>query len=447
MPYRFGSTTLTRVVCARVAVTARNRVGQTSEGWGETPLSVGWVWPEGNNTYADRENALQEFVRLLAGAVAGFDACGHALELGHDFQTQVLPRLTAGFNAGRGEAPLPHLAALVCLSPFDLAVHDVFGRLAQKPVYETYNGNWLNRDLAAYLRPVGGFPADFRQRYPGDYLERPAPRSIPAWHAVGAGDPLDASELTGREPQDGHPVTLENWIEQDGLTCLKIKLSGTSIDRDLARIENVARIGLARGVRWLCCDFNCTVQDPAYVVEILGRLRRDSPAVYHAILYIEQPFPRDLDAHPIDVRPIARLKAIFLDESAHDWRMVRRGLELGWTGVALKTCKTQTGALLSLAWGRVHGMGIMVQDLTNPMLAQITHLLLGAHAGTVMGVETNSMQFYPAISAPEARVHPGMFRRRGGCVSIASAAGPGFGYRIDEIVRDLGAPALTLGDS
>ena len=40
----------------------------------------------------------------------------------------------------------------------------------------------------------------------------------------------------------------------------------------------------------------------------------------------------------------------------------------------------------------------MVQDLTNPMLAQIPHVLLGAHAGTIMGVESNGMQFYPEAS-------------------------------------------------
>ena len=114
---------------------------------------------------------------------------------------------------------------------------------------------------------------------------------------------------------------------------------------------------------------------------------------------------------------------------------------LGWTGVALKTCKTQTGALLSLCWARAHGMTLMVQDLTNPMLAQISHVLLAAHAGTIMGVESNGMQFYPHASRPEAVVHPGLYRRRGGRLDLASISGPGFGYRLAEIERTLPAPA------
>ena len=107
------------------------------------------------------------------------------------------------------------------------------------------------------------------------------------------------------------------------------------------------------------------------------------------------------------MRSVSARKPLFLDESAHDWRFVRLGRELGWTGVALKTCKTLTGALLSLCWARAHGMTLMVQDLTNPMFAQIPHVLLAAHAGTIMGVESNAMQFYPDASLPEAQVHPG----------------------------------------
>ncbi|MCC6235532.1 MAG: hypothetical protein IT580_23050, partial [Verrucomicrobiales bacterium] len=116
------------------------------------------------------------------------------------------------------------------------------------------------------------------------------------------------------------------------------------------------------------------------------------------------------------------------------------GRQLGWTGVALKTCKTQSGALLSLAWARAHGMELMVQDLTNPMLAQIPHLLLAAHAGTIMGVETNAMQFYPEASRPEAVVHPGCYVRRGGHVDLSTVAGPGFGYGAAADARTLPAP-------
>ncbi|NQT02864.1 MAG: hypothetical protein HQ580_12620, partial [Planctomycetes bacterium] len=137
-------------------------------------------------------------------------------------------------------------------------------------------------------------------------------------------------------------------------------------------------------------------------------------------------------------------KPLFMDESAHNWKIVRLGRKLGWTGVALKTCKTQTGALLSLCWAKAHGMTLMVQDLTNPMLAQIPHVRLAAHAGTIMGVETNAMQFYPAASAPEEKTHPGLYRRHNGQVDLSTINGPGFGYRLDEIKRDLPHSAASF---
>ena len=90
-------------------------------------------------------------------------------------------------------------------------------------------------------------------------------------------------------------------------------------------------------------------------------------------------------------------------------------------------------------------MTLMVQDLTNPMLAQIPHLLLAAHTGTIMGVETNSMQFYPEASQAEAVVHRGLYRRRAGSVDLSSISGAGFGYRLSEMKRVLPAPAACLG--
>ena len=90
-------------------------------------------------------------------------------------------------------------------------------------------------------------------------------------------------------------------------------------------------------------------------------------------------------------------------------------------------------------------MQLMVQDLTNPMLAQIPHVQLAAHVGTIMGVETNAMQFYPDVSQPEAAVHPDLYQRRNGNVDLSSIRGTGFGYRLAEIKRDLPAPVATSG--
>lgn len=437
VPLKFGPETLTSVICARVAMTVTDGQGKRAQGWGETPLSVQWTWPSALS-YQDRCDAMQDFCRKLAEAWIAVADEGHPIELGHRFIESILPNLLSDANARRGDGaePMPWLAALVCSSAFDIALHDAYGRLVGLPVYWTYGPEHMSVDLAHFLEPAPGAAVSFAGRYPADYLQSP-PSSLPAWHLVGGKDLLDASELTGEEPRDGYPVLLADWIERDGLTCLKVKLRGNDAEWDYDRLVQVGRIALEWDVLWLTADFNCTVTDPAYVNEILDRLMRDCPRIYQMILYVEQPFPYDLEANQIDVHSVSARKPLFMDESAHDWRLIRLGRRLGWTGVALKTCKTQTGALLSLCWAKAHGMTLMVQDLTNPMLAQIPHVLLAAHTGTIMGVETNAMQFYPAASAPEEAVHPGLYRRREGRVDLSTLRGPGFGYRIDEIKRRL----------
>lgn len=58
VPLKFCAETLTRVTCARARVQVRRRGGHAAEGWGETPLSVQWVWPS-PLSYAIRGNRSQ----------------------------------------------------------------------------------------------------------------------------------------------------------------------------------------------------------------------------------------------------------------------------------------------------------------------------------------------------------------------------------------------------
>ncbi len=437
VPLKFGPETLTSVTCARVCMTVADRQGRKAQGWGETPLSVQWAWPS-KLTYQQRHQAMQLFCRNLAEAWAKCDRQAHPIELGSDFIELVLPNLLAKLNRDvQLTEPMPWLAALVCCSAFDIALHDAYGNLLGLDVYSTYNAKFMSADLSSYLEPDDGANISFVGKYPADFLTFPRAKMMPAWHLVGGKDLLDESERTGTEPDDGYPVLLPDWIKRDGLKCLKVKLRGNDSSWDYERLARVGDIALGNDVLWLTSDFNCTVTHPDYVNDILDRLMIEYPRIYQMILYVEQPFPYDLEENQIDVRSVSARKPLFMDESAHDWRLIRLGRRLGWTGVALKTCKTQTGALLSLCWAKAHGMTLMVQDLTNPMLAQIPHVLLAAHAGTIMGVETNAMQFYPAASAPEEKVHPGLYKRRNGQIDLSTLRGSGFGYRLDEIKRDL----------
>jgi L-alanine-DL-glutamate epimerase-like enolase superfamily enzyme len=445
VPLKFGTETLTSVTCARVCVTIEDERRKRAEGWGETPLSVQWVWPS-RLPYAERHERLRNYCIRLAEEIVEPAFKGHAFEIGADWQEELLPVSLDAWNRDEKE-PMSLLAALACLSAFDLALHDAFGNLVQRPIYETYTSEFISRDLDSFLIPARTVAprASFIDKFPRDFLVADPPRKLLAWHLVGGLDPLDESELTGNEPSDGYPVLLDEWIQRDGLKCLKVKLRGNDAAWDYTRMIRVGEIAAHDQVLWLTADFNCTVTEPAYVNEILDRLQRDARDTFQRLLYVEQPFPYELEEFPIDVHSVSQRKPLFLDESAHNWRLVRRGRDLGWTGVALKTCKTQTGALLSACWAKAHGMQLMVQDLTNPMLAQIPHVMLAAYVNTIAGVETNAMQFYPEASNAEAAVHPGLYQRRGGEVDWSTVQGAGFGYRLAEIDRELPEPAAQFG--
>ena len=440
MPLKFGAESVSSVTCIRVAVTVVGAEGRVATGWGETPLSVTWAWPSATLTYQQRYEAMIDFCRMLAEAWVASEVSGHPMEIGHEFIENVLPELLNTFNSARDE-PLPHLAALISVSAFDVATHDAYGVFHQVDIYDTYEKSFMSHDLSHYLTSDEG-TVDFAGKYPSDFLVDVAPDYLPVWHLVGGLDPLEKSDCQGDEPDDGYPVTLRDWIERDGLTCLKIKLRGTDAEWDYERLLRIGDMSHELGVTSLSADFNCTVTDPEYVNEILDRLKVERPDIHQAILYVEQPFPYDLENNQIDVSSVSERKSLFLDESAHDWKFVQLGRKLGWSGVALKTCKTQTGALLSLCWAKAHGMPLMVQDLTNPMLAQIPHVRLAAHAGTIMGVESNGMQFYPAASLPEEQVHPGIYRRCNGMLDLSTINGFGFGYRVSEVKRELPDPEL-----
>jgi L-alanine-DL-glutamate epimerase-like enolase superfamily enzyme len=433
LPLKFGAETLETITCARVCLRVKDVSGKTAAGWGETPLSVAWVWPS-TLGYREREESLKDFCRQLAGSWSSFEAMGHPMEVGHRFIETELKKIWTKFNQTRDESSaMPWLAALVCNSAFDIALHDAYGMIHNVPTYDTYNAKYMNHDLSHFMTPADDANIAFIGKYPQDYFVLPRKENLIAWHLVGGKDLLEADELTGNEPKDRYPVLLREWIRRDGLKALKVKLRGNDQAWDYDRLVKVGKIAIEENVDWLTADFNCLVTDPVYVNDILDRLIRDEPRIYDMILYVEQPFPYELESHQIDVHSVSARKPLFMDESCHDWTLIKLGRKLGWSGVALKTCKTQTGAILSLCWARAHGMTLMVQDLTNPMLAMIPHVQLAAHAGTIMGVETNAMQFYPDASKKEARIHPGFYTRKNGCVDLSTLNGPGFGYRLREM--------------
>ncbi len=433
VPLKFGHEVSTGGENVIAEISLRGEDGREAVGRGETPLAAAWSWPSSMSNQA-RVDRMRGFSLRLCRAWKEEKTQGHPMEIGAHFLENCLQKCLDEENEGKsGEEIMPYLAALVCCSAFDLALYDAYGNLHGIAAFDCFNQKYMNRDLSGYY--TESYKDLFAGKYPEEFMvpRDSVPGAIAACHLVGGKDPLNPEDLNGSEPDDDYPVLLRDWIVRDGLTNLKIKLTGNDFDWDYNRIVGVGRIALEMRVENLTTDFNCTVEEPGYVCDMLDKLKAEEPEIFHRILYVEQPFPYELEKNLIDVHPVSERCLLLMDESAHDWRFVELGYKLGWNGVALKTCKTLTGAMLSLCWARAHDMAIMVQDLTNPRFAIIPHVLLAANVGTIMGVEVNSMQFCPDASGDTAKVHPGLYRRRQGMISMETLGKTGFGYRWDEI--------------
>jgi L-alanine-DL-glutamate epimerase-like enolase superfamily enzyme len=442
-PLKFGAVVMDVVTLCHVRARVESRRGQVADGWGAIFLSDFWAFPTPRIEHATKDPAMRRVVEAFCRRAADYQTFAHPIDIFLELEGE-LREISAQVSREMAlPEMMPFLAALVCASPVDAALHDAFGLVNGISSYAGYGPDFVSHDLGAYLGP------DFRGRYLSDFVRPHHAPTVPVFHLVGGLDRLSASEVGPDAPDDGRPNSLDRWIEQDGLFCLKVKLRGTDLAWDLDRLLSVYRIArevqarqgrdelLAAAGPYLSADTNEQCESPAYMVELLHRLREASPRAYDALLYVEQPTERDLTAHRFDLRELAALKPVIVDESLTGLEDMSLALELGWSGVALKTCKCHSMALLVAARAEVMGIPYTVQDLTNPGLALLHSVGLAARLHPLMGVEANSRQYYPDTSAPEAEVHPGIVQVRNGVAWTETLQGPGLGYQVEKIRRPI----------
>jgi L-alanine-DL-glutamate epimerase-like enolase superfamily enzyme len=426
-PIKFGGTVLDRVTILNVdcAVTTLN--GRTAKGFGSMPLSNVWAFPSKSMPYEVTLGAMKTLAGRICKMMSESKATGHPIDIQVLLEPEWL-RIAAEVSAElKLDVPIPKLCTLVTASAFDAAVHDAYGKVHGVNCYQTYNPEFMSHDLAHDLG------AEFR----GESLELyvspdPKPR-MPLYHLVGAVDPIFPSDVM-QPVGDGLPENLPEWIRFNGLTHLKIKLNGDSLQWDIDRVLSVDRAATEtqhdRGVStwYYSLDFNEKCPSVEYLLECLRRVKEKSPAGFDRIQYVEQPTARDLgSSRQNTMHAAARLKPIVIDESLTDLESLRLAREMGYTGAALKACKTQSHSLLMAAAGRKYDMFLCVQDLTCPGASLIHSAGLAAHVPTVAAIEANSRQYVPAANkAWEARF-PGIFHVTEGAMDTSGLTGPGLG--------------------
>lgn len=428
-PIKFGGRVQSKSFLINVDVEVESRDGKRrASGFGSMPIGNVWAWPSDKVTTEQAEDAVKQFADAVVELGSGCSETGHPLELSYHLSAEYEHLGKTLSNRLKLAEPIPKLALAVAASPFDAALHDAYGRLHDLNSYNTLSSKFMSYDLEEYLDD------QFKGEYLDRYTLREPKERIPLYHLVGALDPLTDGDVE-KKVGDGLPETLGQWIAFNGLTHMKVKLSGDNFDWDVERTLSVNRVAeQAQGARgckqWFySLDFNEKCPNPEYVIAFLNKVREQSAATFDRIQYIEQPTHRDLKAHPDHkMHEAAKLKPVVIDESLTDYDSLLLAKEMGYTGVALKACKGHTESLLLGAAAQKFGMFLCVQDLTCPGYSFLHSASLAARIPTVAAIEGNGRQYCPAANKPWVKGFPAMFDITDGTVGTFELNGPGLGF-------------------
>ncbi len=415
VPLHLSRGAITEVTYAKVVIDLRTRAGQPSQGIGAILLSDLWAFPHPVYTHAQKDQAMRALCTAIAAALQSNDEYSDPLEKGHQLEQvltalmrdveQKLPFLEAGI--------LPHLAALNCLAPFDAAVHDAWGRALGGSAYNFYAADWLNADLGVYLGD------EFKNRYPVAFLGQRR-RTLGIQHVVGMSDILTPDATNGAAQAITElPQDLASWIKRDGINAFKVKSRGQDPLADARRLSAIYTTALAAGLApsqiHLSIDPNEACASPDYLLEMLDWMAVEAPAALAALDYIEQPTARDLSTYSFTLHQVAQRKPVIIDESLDRLENLALLKPLGWSGLAVKTCKGQTHSLLAYCWGKQNKLFMTIQDLTNPGLALVHSANLCAQLDLAVDYfECNSRQFMPHACPAEQQDHPAYFQAYAG---------------------------------
>jgi len=428
VPIKFGGNVVLAATLLNVELRVRDRAGKEVIGRGSMAMGNIWSWPSTIYSYDETLEVMKVLAGKIEQIIENFGEYGHPVEIFTSLEDEFLAAAKETEREMNLKEEIPKLCVLVTASPFDAAVHDGYGKLHDLNVYNAYGKEFMNYDLSRYLTD------EFKGEYLDKYTLREPKERMPLYHLIGALDPLSDSDVEKRL-NDGYPETLSEWINADGLTHLKIKLNGNDLDWDVARvlsIDSVCRETQARrGVdRWYySTDFNEKCPNVEYLIDFLNRVKEGSQGAFERIQYIEQPTSRYLKEHMENkMHAAAKIKPVVIDEALVDFEHLQLAMELGYSGVALKTCKGQSQALLMAAAALKYDLFLCVQDLTLVGASFLHSAGLCARVPKVAAIEGNGRQYCPIANKDWEDEWPTIFKVDDGTLGTACLTRTGLGH-------------------
>lgn len=194
--------------------------------------------------------------------------------------------------------------------------------------------------------PFGDFHPELRDAHPRDLLPEEETERIAVRHTVAHNDPLTDDDLTGDlQVDDGLPVTLEEFINADGISYFKLKLFGEQA-ADLRRLSRIASvIETQLGTEYsVTMDANEQFEDIASFKAFWEAFREaEELAVLRSnTRYVEQPLPRDEALTAATASTLSQwdeAPPIIIDESDAELDSCREALSVGYNGTSHKNVK------------------------------------------------------------------------------------------------------------
>lgn len=421
-PFMISGRKIDWFTLAIVEVRVRNAAGKEAVGRGATILSVPWSWPGESPSVKAKDAVLREITRRfadLATSARRVDPVAWWLSA----EEQLDDVVAAAAKRRRVREPVPDLAAMLALGAVDSALHDAWARAAGRPAFEMYGPDYLSADLSAVYGP------EFAGLWPGDFLRTPAQHVLPVQHLVGANDRIgyDGASLGYPDPKEERPLL--DWLKQEGVRHIKVKLHGNDPREDAERVIRIhnACLSVLDSVE-LAVDLNEGYASPEQLIMFLEEVRVTGRYTIGAITYVEQPVPRDSVPDPAILQRANdwMMIPVLMDEGLTDIRTVPDLRSQGWDGIVIKAGKGQTPAILAHAAARHLGMPVMVQDLTAVDLAFLHSVRLASVFDTHSTcVEYNSRQYAPRGNDALAAKHYNLTRVAQGRILVPSMDSPG----------------------
>jgi hypothetical protein len=331
LPFRFGAATLTRCPQVFVRATVDCAALGRSEGWAAELMVPRWF---DKRPERGADHNVRDLQQALEAASAAYTESAPATAF------MLFARHHDALMAQGTASGATALSSAFGQAVIDRAVIDALCRCLQLPMHAAFRRNLVGL-CDTPLAP------DLQGWHWNAWLASLAPSSsLMARHTVGL---LDAIEGDAQDAA-GLPVSLPAAARRYGHRFFKIKLGGNPA-ADLARLDAVLATldAVAPGHRF-SLDGNEQYADLQALAALCQGLRGlpRLAARPDALLYLEQPLPRDASLDPA----LARLPvpaALLIDEADGTLDAFPQARAHGWRGVSSKGCKGVYKALINRA--------------------------------------------------------------------------------------------------